>query len=174
MSLFEAWAEICFKFRNTMNNLEACKPQWSFLGNIFYNCDIPLKVERSCSFCLHRVILPVIKRFIFKNMCCTILWHLWQQQERHMVCSPDVVCYHTCSINMWLQKWRLNHNLWDLSDCITSSFGKEKKKTTKRQSLQQEEKGHSLLVICYSKSADKEAEMLCLPLWSSYIYMRCQ
>lgn len=77
---------------------------------------------------LHEVILPVIKRFVFKTRCYSILWHWWQQQERHMVCSPDVVCYPTCSINMCLQKWRLNHNLRDLSDCITFSCGKQQQK----------------------------------------------
>lgn len=141
-----------FKVRNTMNNLEACKPQWSFLGNIFYNCDIPLKVQRSCSFHVLHWVIPVIKRFVFKTRCYTILWHLWQQKKRHIVCSPDVVCCPACSINMCLQKWRLSHNLWDLNDCITSSFGKQQQKG----SLQQEEKVQSLVrgykKICRQRS----------------------
>lgn len=78
---------------------------------------------------LYQVILTVTKRFVFKTRCYTILWHLCHQCERHNICSSDVVCYPTCSINMCVQKQSLNHNLAYVSDCITFSCGKHQKKS---------------------------------------------
>lgn len=80
-------------------------PPWSFLGNIFYNCLIPQKGQRSCNFCVR----SYIKFFLssstdfFKTRCYTIWRHWCHQHKRHSTCYSVMVCCNTCSINMWVQ-----------------------------------------------------------------------